>query len=142
MRNLLFAINRLNLVECVNVRRQAAVEAQDRLVNERGQRQAVKDLCAVAPDIDASVLAQALVIETIRLSDLAALVVAADQRNLVRIPHFESQEQKECFNRIKASVNKVTHEEVVGPGALASHLEELHHIVELTMDVTADLQTS
>ena len=41
-----------------------------------------------------------------------------------------------------ASVDKVTHKEVVGVGALASDFEELLQVEELTMDITTYLLES
>lgn len=38
-----------------------------------------------------------------------------------------------------ASINEISHEEVVSVRAFSSDLEELHEILELTMNVTADL---
>ena len=38
-----------------------------------------------------------------------------------------------------ASVDKITHKEVVGVWALASDLEELHQVLELSMNIAADL---
>jgi len=37
-----------------------------------------------------------------------------------------------------ASVNEISHEEVVSIRAFTSHLEELHEILELTMNVTTN----
>jgi hypothetical protein len=36
-------------------------------------------------------------------------------------------------------VDKIAHKQIVGVRALASNLEELHEILELTVDVTANL---
>lgn len=46
----------------------------------------VKYVRAVSPHVDRSILAQALVIETIHLSDLPALVIPSDERDPVGIP--------------------------------------------------------
>ena len=55
------------------------------------------------------------------------------------VSYLESQEEKEGLNRAVASIHEIPHEKVVGIRALSSDLEELHQIVELSVDVTADL---
>ena len=40
------------------------------------------------------------------------------------------------------SIDEITHEEVVGVGALSADLEELHQVLELSVNVAADLDTS
>ena len=39
---------------------------------------------------------------------------------------------------MEAAINKVAHENVVRLKALATNMEELHQIVELAVDITAD----
>lgn len=54
-------------------------------VNDGRQAEVVKDLGAVAPHGHRAIFAQALVVEAVDLGDLAALVVASDQGDSVRI---------------------------------------------------------
>jgi len=70
--------------------------------------QVVKDLSAVLPGVGAGVLLLALVVEAVHLSDLARLVVATQQRDLLRIPRLEYQEQGKGLQAVVASVDKVT----------------------------------
>ena len=44
----------------------------------------------------------------------------------------------ECFNRVVATINEVTHEDIAGIRNLSSFFEELEQVMELTMDVTAN----
>ena len=48
-------------------------------VDDGRETEIVENFCAVPPDGDAAVLAQALVVEAVHLSDLTGLVVAANQ---------------------------------------------------------------
>jgi len=41
---------------------------------------------------------------------------------------------------VEASVNEISHENVVGLRAVASNFEEFHQVVELSVNVTADLK--
>ena len=51
--------------------------------------------------------------------------------------HLQGQQEQEGLDAVKASIHEISHEEVVGGGAVTAHLKELHEIVELAMDVTA-----
>lgn len=59
-------------------------------IDDGRQAEVVKDLCAVAPHSHRAVFTQTLVIEAIDLGDLAALVVAPDQGDAVRIANLEA----------------------------------------------------
>ena len=77
-------------------------------------------------------------LEYLHLCDLSAFVVATEDRDSVLEAHLQCHEQRDRFHAIVASVDVITHEEIVGVGWLASDFEELAQIMELTMDVTAD----
>jgi len=56
----------------------------------------------------------------------------------ILIAYFKRQKKQECFNRMKSSVHKVSHEYIVGLGAITTDLEKLHQIVKLSMDISAN----
>ena len=116
------------------------MDAENFVVNDGCEGQVVKDLCAVAPHVDGAVLAKTFIVETVHLSDLSRLVIASDESDTFRVAHLKSQEEEECLDGVVATIHEVAHEEIVGVGALAAHLEQLHQVIELTMDVTANLQ--
>jgi len=66
-------------------------------------------------------------------------VVSPDEGNAVGVPDLEGHEEQEGLDAVEATVHEVTHEEVVGLGALSSHIEELNQVVELTVNVSANL---
>ena len=68
-------------------------------------------------------------------------MVSSNQSDSLRIPHFQSEKQEEGLHTVVASVHKVPHEEIVGFWALPSHLEELHQVIELAVNVSADLNS-
>lgn len=55
------------------------MHAEDAVVDYGGKRKIVKDISAVAPNIEGAVLPQALIVETIDLRNLAALVVSPNE---------------------------------------------------------------
>ena len=136
--HLLLSVYGLDLVEGVDVRREASVNAKYLLVDQSSQGQEIEYFSAVAPHVDRAVLAQTLIVKAVDLRDLPALVVASDQRDVLGVPHFESQQQQERLDRVEAPVHEVPHEEVVGSRTVVAHFEQLHQVVELPVDVAAD----
>ena len=66
------------------------MNAKDLVINDSSERQEVKDFCAVSPYVDRAILAQALVIKSVNLSNLSALVIASNKCDPVSVPYFES----------------------------------------------------
>lgn len=58
---------------------------------------------------------------------------------LARRKNLQSKKQEEGLNRVKSSIDKVTHEQVVGFWAIVSDLKQLFEVIELAMDITTDL---
>lgn len=122
----------------------------------------VEDVAAVSPDVGAPVFAQAFVVEAVDGGDLAGLVVASNKGHAIGVSNFEAQEQEEGFERVKATVDKVTcartgsalsqqlacvlggrmeatHEEVIGVWHVATDAKQLHQVMELAVYVAAYL---
>ena len=119
------------MVQGVERRRQPAVKAEDRVVDRRRQRQEVKEVGEVLPDVGVAVLAQALVVEAVDLGDLRRLVVASQDRHAVPVPHFQRDEQRRGLDRVVAAVDVVAHEEVVGVRCGPADAEELEEVLLL-----------
>jgi hypothetical protein len=77
--------------------------------DQGAQGEVVEDLAAVAPDVCAAVLAQALIVEAINGGDLPRLVVAADQCYAVWVANFKAEEEQEGFERVEAAVDEVAY---------------------------------
>mmetsp|Transcript_4466 Transcript_4466/g.20266 ORF Transcript_4466/g.20266 Transcript_4466/m.20266 type:complete len:299 (-) Transcript_4466:489-1385(-) len=72
---------------------QAAVRAEDLVLDSRRQGQVVEHVGDVLPHVRVAVLAQALVVEAVHLRDLPALVVTPDQEYAVGVPNLERQQE-------------------------------------------------
>lgn len=57
--------------------------------------------------------------------------------NFKGVAYFESKEKKESFHAVKAPIHKVSHEQVVRGGAVPSHMKQLLHVEELSMNIPA-----
>ena len=53
------------------------MQAENLIFNHGSERKIVKKICQILPDIGIAVFAQALVVESIDLSDLSTLVISS-----------------------------------------------------------------
>lgn len=88
----------------------------------------------------------ALLTEAKILVDIAVLVVTTEHENLPRILQLESKEQADDLERLGASINVVTKEDVIETADVASLLrrapdiEESHQVSIVTVDVSEYLR--
>ena len=54
------------------------------------------------------------------------------------IPHLQAEQQQDCLDTEVAPVNVVAHEQEVGVRQPSCHLEQLHQVVKLAVNVPAD----
>jgi len=101
------------------------VYAKNFIIDDCCKGQVVKNGGAVAPHVGRPILAKALIVEAINLGDLSALVVSPDKSDSFRISDLQGQQQQESFYTVISSVNKISHEKIIGVRALTTHLEKL-----------------
>ena len=65
-------------------------------------------------------------------------MITSQQGDVARVSDLECHEQLESFDRIVATVNKISHENVAGLRDLTSLVEQLQEVIVLTMNVTAN----
>ena len=65
-------------------------------------------------------------------------MVSTQNSDSVSVAHFEGHEQGHRLNRIVASVDVVSHEEVVGLRRLSTNSKQFFQIMELAVNVTAN----
>ena len=114
---------------------QAAMHADDLVIDQRGDWHAVEAILELFPDAD-GVAALALVVETIDTIDLTALVVASQQEEVLLELDLVGQEQNDRLERVLAAIDVVAQEEVVGLRREPTILEQPQKVRELTMRVT------
>lgn len=143
----------LDVVQLVERGADAAVQAQDLVVDQRRHRHLLEDAVEGVEDrvlLVEGVLAEpqaALVREAEVVVDVLVLVVAADHVDAVRLLALEREEQAERLQRVRASVHLVAQEQLVVRvdvaavdfvGRAALQVEELHEVFLLAVDVSED----
>lgn len=101
----------------------------DLVLDKGGKGEAVEQVGEEAPDVRVPILAQALIVETVYLSNLPRLVVPTEDGDPVRVAELERHEESDGLDRVVAAVNVVAHEQVVGIGRVSTDAEELGQVV-------------
>lgn len=114
------------------------MHGENLLVNNGSNGQAVEAVGKRLPELDV-VATLALVVEAIDAVDGGALVVTAEDEEVLGILDLIGEEQADGLEGLLATVDVVTEEEVVGLGGEAAVLEETEKIIVLAVDITADL---
>lgn len=128
-----------DLLHRVQIGAQTAVHGEDLLVNDGGNGQAVEAVGECLPQLDV-VATLALVVEAVDAVDGRALVVAAQDEEVLGELDLVGKEQADGLERLLAAVYVVAEEEVVGLGREAAILEEAEQIVVLPVDIAANLR--
>lgn len=108
MRYLSKPVDDLDLVDGMYGRRQAAVHAEDLVVDDDREGEEVEHVGEVVPDVGVPVLARAFRVEAVGLRDAARLVVAADQVYAVRVSELEAYEEGYGLYAEHAAIDIVT----------------------------------
>ena len=66
-------------------------------------------------------------------------MVAPQERHARGVPSFQQEEEGEGFERVEAPVHEVAHEDVRGGRDFAARGKQFEQVVELAVDVAADL---
>lgn len=127
-----------NLLHGVQIRAQTAVHGEDLLVDDSGDGQAVETVGEGLPQLDV-VTTLALVVKTVDAVNRGALVVAAQDEEVLRILDLVGQEEADGLERLLSAINVVAKEEVVRLGREPAILEQAEQVIVLPVDITADL---
>ena len=111
------------------------MHAKNLFIDQGANGQTVENIGENFPKLN-GVAALALVIETVNTVDLCALVVTSQQEEVFRVLDLITEKQCDSLDRLLATVDVVTEEQVVCLWWEASVFEETQQIVILAMHVT------
>jgi len=117
------------------------VHGEDLLVNDGSDGQAVEAVGEGLPQLDV-VSSLALIVETVDAVDRGTLVVAAEDEEVLGVLDLVGKKQADGLERLLATIDVITKEEVVGLGRETTVLEQTEEIVVLAVDITTDLDRS
>jgi len=114
------------------------MKAKDLVLHHRSEWQVVEQVGQVLPHVRISVLAQTLIVKSVHLRNLPTLVVASQNRDAVLEAHLKAHEQGHSLDRVVPTINVIAHEEVVCVRGTSSNLKQLHKVVKLAVNVSAN----
>lgn len=131
--------NAANLLHRVQIGRQASVTAEDLLVDDGRNWKTVEAVGERLPQLDI-VSSFTLIVEAVDSVDARALVIAAQEKEILRILDLVGQQEADGLEGLLASVHIVAEKEIVGLGREATVFEQPEKVRVLTVDVTANLE--
>ena len=108
MGHFLYPIQGSDVVEGVNAGRQAAMKAEDLVVNKRGEREVVEKVGKIFPYICIAVFPEALVVKPIYLGNLSGLMVSSKDGDALGVSNFEGNKESDSLDGEIAAINIVT----------------------------------
>jgi len=112
---------------------------EDLLVDNSGDRQTVEAIRERLPELDV-VPTLAFIVETVYPVYAGTLVIATQEKEILRIFDLVRQQQTYRFQRLLPSIDVVTEEQVVGLGWETAVFEQSQQIGVLAVYVAADLK--
>lgn len=101
------AVETTNVVKGIDRWTQAAVQTEDLVLDQRGQREVIEEIGEVLPDVRVAVLAEAFVVEAVDLCNLAGFVVATENGDALWVADFERDKKCHRLDGVVATVNVV-----------------------------------
>lgn len=129
------------LVELVKVRTQTTMHAQNLVINQSGNWQAVEHVNELLPDFDRE-SSLAVVVESVHSVNLGDLMVTSEQEEVFRVLDLEGEEQTESLDGVLSAVNIVSQEEIVSFRRHATKFKQFQKVMELSVQVTTNLDRS
>jgi hypothetical protein len=115
------------------------VHREDLLIDDSSDRKAVEAVGEGLPQLDV-VSSLALVVEAVDAVDGSALVVTAEDEEVLGVLDLVCEEQTDGLEGLLATIYVVAEEEVVGLWRETAVLEQAEQVIVLSVDITADLK--
>lgn len=84
------------------------------IINQSCERQIIKEIGEEFPNVRIAILPQALVVETIDLSDLSTFMISTEDRHSISVTDLEGHQERDGLDRVITSIHVISHEEVIG----------------------------
>lgn len=135
----LSSVDGSNLVDGDYLFGESSVDAENSVIDEGTDREAVEKVTEKSPGSIVTVFPGDFLIESVGHGDISGLVVSSEEGDLVWVFHFEAEEILHCFDGVVTSIDEVSDEDVFVVWEFSSYLEEFKKVEELPMDITADV---
>lgn len=114
------------------------MHGEDLLINDGSNGETVEAVGESLPELDV-VSALALIVETVDTVDRGTLVVSTQNEEVLGVLDLVRKEEADGLERLLATVDVVTEEEVVSLRGETAVFEETQEVIVLAVDITANL---
>jgi len=139
VRNISRSQNSANLLHRVQIGRQSTMDAEDLVINDGSNGKAVENHVECLPQLE-GVTTLALVVETVNSVDGRALVVATKHEEVLGVLNLVGKQEADALETLRATIDVVSKEQVVGLGREATVLKKTQEIRVLAVDVSNNFQ--
>ena len=84
------------------------MKTEDLVLNKSGKGEVVEEVGEIFPNVGVSVFAQAFVVESIHLCDLARFMVSSENGDTLGITDLKTNKEGDRLNRVVTTVHVVT----------------------------------
>jgi len=119
--------------------RKATVHTDDLVVNSCTYWQAIEDIDESFPHLDV-VASLALIVEAIDSANRGRLMVSPQEEKVLRVLDLVRKKQANRLQRLLAPINIIAQEQIVCLWWETCMVEDPQQVVELAMDISAELQ--
>jgi hypothetical protein len=132
------SIKLTNIVKGIQRRGKTTVEAENLSLNQRSKGKIVEEIRKIFPHIGGPILSQTFIIKAVHLGDLTAFVISSENRNSMSVANFQCDKKRNGLDGEVASIDVISHEEVVGVRCFPTDFKKLDQIMELAMNITTN----
>jgi len=129
--------NALDLIETRELRAEAAVHAENLLVDHGGTGQAVEAVRKRLPELNPKPTF-AFVVKAVDAVDRGALVVPSKDEKILRVLDLVRHEQADCFQRLLPPIDVISQKYVVRLRGKPTVLKETEQVIVLAVDIAHD----
>jgi hypothetical protein len=138
VRHFLHAIQLSHVIQSVNARTETAVQTKNGIFHHGREGKVIKQIGKELPHVGRSVFAHAFVVKSVDLGNLTTLVIAAEHEYAIGVADLETDQERDGFDTVIASIDVIAHEQVIGIRSRSTDAKEFHEIVPLSVNVAAD----
>lgn len=134
----------LNTIECsyvvkiVYARTKPSMKPHNLIFNKCGERQIVKKIGEIFPNVGVSILAQTLIVKAVNLRNLSGFMVSSKNEYSAWKSDFKAYQKRDGFYAIVSSIDIIAKEEVVSVRCLSPNSKKLHKIMKLSVNIATD----
>ena len=100
------------------------MNTEDFAFNNSTNAKVVEDFGAVLPWVGITVLSNCFIVEPVHSSNLSGFVISSQESDMRWVLQLQAEQELESFNRVVASIDEVSHEDVSSVGDFTALVEE------------------